>query len=418
MADKNQMFIGVDALKEVATKVGTQIVMGPAYSDVELLQRMRIKVISGVQYKQVETLLVRKGGTTRRKVVGSTMNNKLGFLKERELEAKLSWNRFTDNIDNYVETNFGTDGMAGGEYPLSTAATEAILKTYAEDLTDNLFFGNVDNEDEALALYNGFHTYIAHDIEAGYISVSNHNLIECEAIEAPTDATDTTPYDIVLGVYAKLDPRLRKQKEILCYCDTLRGVYIAQGYANRSGGHSKVQYKDDGTFTIPEMPRVVFVPEDAFGVGDRLIFTIPENFQYGVDNLNNKTHVDVERNVAVDSQEVVFQIQSIQGTRVLNPFSSAFAMTNGSISANPFAGDFNGSKLIVNYDEAECKGIKVNDEAYTEAKEFAENTILKIEATPAAGYEFDQWSNGSKNNPLSLTATGMPIALTAIFKKQ
>lgn len=412
MAD---LFIGIDALQEVATKVGTQIVMGPAYSNVELLQRMRIKVISGVQYKQVETLLVRKGGTTRRKVVGTTLSNQVGFLKERELEATLSWNRYKDNIDNYVETNYGTDAV--GEYPISNAATEAILKNYAEDLTDNLFFGNVDSEDPSLNLYNGFHTYLAHDIAAGIINTANHNLIECEAIEAPTDSTDTTPYDIVMGVYAKLDPRLRKQKEILCYCDVLRGVYIADGYANRSGGHSKVHYNDDGTYTIPEMPRVTFVPEDAFGVGDRLIFTIPENFQYGVDNLNNQTHVDVDKNVAEDSREVVFQIQSIQGTRVLNPFSSTFAMTNGSISSNPFAGDFNGSKLYVNADATECVSIKVNDEVYTTPKDFDANAIIKIEATAATGYTFQQWSNGSTANPLSITATGMPIALTALFKK-
>lgn len=412
------MFIGVSALQEVATEVGKTIIMGPAYDNQALIKRMRIKVISGVQFKQVETLLVRKGGTTRRKVVGDPMNNQAGFLKERVLEAKLSWNRYTDNVDNYVETNFGTDGTAGGAYPLMNAAVEAVLKNYAEDLTDNLFFGNVDSETPALALYNGFHTYIAHDIADGLINVENHNLIETEAIVAPTDATDTTPYDIVLGVYAKLDPRLRKQKEILCYCDVLRGVYIAEGYANRSGGHSKVRYNEDGTFTIPEMPRVTFVPEDAFGVGDRLIFTVPENFQYAVDTDSSRSKVEVARNVSVDMQEVVFQIQSIQGTRVLNPFSSAFAMTNGSIAANNFAGDYTNSKLVINYSETECTGVKVNDEAYTEAKEFAENSVLKIEATAATGYVFDQWSNGSKANPLSITATGMPLALTAIFKKQ
>ena len=62
-------FIGREALTHVAEQVGKQIVMGPAYEDPELLDRLGIQVISGVQYKKTDHLLVRKGGTTRRKKV-------------------------------------------------------------------------------------------------------------------------------------------------------------------------------------------------------------------------------------------------------------------------------------------------------------------------------------------------------------
>ncbi len=417
--DQKNAFIGIDALNEVATKVGSQIIMGPAYTNAELLKRMRIKVISGIQFKQVETVLMRKGGTTRRKKVGNSVESNLGLLKERKLEVKLAWNRFRDNIDNYVETVFGTNGRAGGKYPLSTSACEGILKTYAEDNTDNLFFGDVDKEktQPGLALYTGFHTYLAHDIALGLINKANRNLIECDAIVAPVDADDSTPYDTVFEAFMSLDPRLRKQKEILCYCDVLRGVYIAQGYANKNHSHVKVKYKDDGTFTIPEMPRVTFVPEDAFGVGDRLIFTIPENFQYGVDSLGNQTFVKAQVGSDQDMQDIIFQIQSLQGTRVLQIQSSCFAMTNGSIAENAISGDFRNAKLVVNYNETECSGVKVNGEAYDEPKEFAENAIITVEATAAAGYKFDRWSTGSTDNPLAITATGMPIVVAPIFTK-
>ena len=131
MADnKAPEFIGREALTHVAEQVGKQIIMGPAYEDPELLDRLGISVISGVQFKKTDHLLVRKGGTTRRKKVGTPVENKIGFLKERTLIAKLTWNRYKDNIDNYVETVFGTDGKPGGDYPMSTVAVEAILKSY------------------------------------------------------------------------------------------------------------------------------------------------------------------------------------------------------------------------------------------------------------------------------------------------
>ena len=65
MADnKAPEFIGREALTHVAEQVGKQIIMGPAYEDPELLDRLGISVISGVQFKKTDHLLVRKGGTT------------------------------------------------------------------------------------------------------------------------------------------------------------------------------------------------------------------------------------------------------------------------------------------------------------------------------------------------------------------
>ena len=201
MADtstKQTYALSTDEIKHVAEQVGKQVIMGPAYYDPELIDRMGIQVISGVQFKKVDTLLVRQGGTTRRKVVGKPVSNKIGILKERTLEAKLSWNRFTDNIDRYVETVFGTDGKPGGDYPFSTTAAEAIMRTYAEDLTANLFFGDGDNdvyaekerkgetltpeekEKAKLSLYNGFHTNINLDIADFFLLNHAH---ECAVVD-------------------------------------------------------------------------------------------------------------------------------------------------------------------------------------------------------------------------------------------
>ena len=416
-------FIGTEALEHVAEQVGKQIIMGPAYEDPELLDRLGIQVISGIQFKKIDHLLVRKGGTTRRKVVGTPVENKIGFLKERTLVAKLTWNRYKDNIDNYVETVFGTDGKAGGDYPLSTVAAEAVLKTYAEDLKSNLFFGDMslessaDEDKQKLSLYDGFHTVIAADIEGGIISASAHNLIHCDAITLPANAHDSAPFDAVLAWYTKWDPRLRQQKLVKLHCDVLRGLYIAQGYANKYHGNSKVNYLANGNFTVPEMPRVEFCPSDAWGVGTRLMATIPNNLQYGVDSENNQTFCKVQVGSDDDAQDVIFQIQSIQGTRLMNPLPSAFVMSDGSIAENVVNGDYTNSKLIVNVNDSALGSVQVNGKAYNEPAEFAPNAIISLKAVPAsADKEFKSWSNGKTDAEITITATGMPMAITAFFE--
>lgn len=419
MADNAAQFIGRDALTLVAEQVGKQVVMGPAYNDPELLDRLGIQVISGVQYKRTDHLLVRKGGTTRRKVVGTPVENKIGYLKERTLVAKLSWNRYRDNIDNYVETVFGTDGKPGGDYPFSTLACEAILKSYAEDLQSNLFFGKIANEESAnadlhkLSLYDGFHTNIAQDIEDGIISKANGNLVECDAIAAPTDNSDTTPFDTVLEWYGKWSSALRQAKNVKLYCDVKRGIYIAQGYANRFHGNYKVNYLPNGNFTVPEMPRVEFCPSDAWGDGTRLMATIPNNLQYGVDSENNQTFVKTQFGSDEDAQDVIFQIQSIQGTRIMNPLASAFVISDGELTENVINGDYEKDTLVVNV--SGNGSVTVNDVAYDTPQEFAANSIIKLKATASSGAKFSQWSNGKTDEEISIVATGYPMAITAIF---
>ena len=118
MATLPKDFIGTTALQHVADQVSKEILMGPGYTDADEMDRLGIDVISGVQYKRTIHVLLRKGGTTRRKDVHTKVNSELGFLKERTITVKLAWDHYTDNIDKYCETPFGTD--AQGQYPLST----------------------------------------------------------------------------------------------------------------------------------------------------------------------------------------------------------------------------------------------------------------------------------------------------------
>ncbi len=431
MATLPKDFIGKDALQHVAEQVSKEILMGPGYTDAEEMDRLGIDIVSGVQFKRTFHILLRKGGTTRRKDVRTKVNSEAGFLKERTLTVKLSWDHYTDNIDKYCETIFGTD--AQGQYPLSTTATEAILRNYADNLTACLWHGDIDldkggenvpAQDQAMALYDGFHTCIKHDIEDGIISEANGNLIPCEAITAPADNNDSTPYDNFLAWHMKWDARLRKANTRV-YMSELTAQYIAAGYANKFHGNFKVDYEPGGNFKLPGLSRVTICPVADFGEGDRMYATIDKNFVYGVDTESNHTYVGVRVSTDNDMRDIQFQIQSIQGAGIKNPFKYAFCMSDGSLaSAELVAGDYTNSNLVVTLAKANAQDagnidgtVKVNGTAYKDPIETSVNQIISLEATDGTNYKFVNWSNGSTEKKIQLTATGMSMGLTAFFKK-
>lgn len=428
MANLPKDFIGLDALQHVAEEVSKEIVMGPGYSDAEEMDRLGIDIVQGVQFKRTFHLFIRKGGTTRRKDVHREINSEAGFLKERTLVAKLTWDKFPGNIDDFCETVFGTN--AQGEFPLSSQAVEAILKDYADNLAACLWFGDIslDNGDDsvpaheqAMALYNGFHTCIKQDIEDGLISVANGNLIPCEAITAPANNDDSTPYDNFLDWHMKWDERLRKVPTRV-YMNETTAMNIAAGYANKFHGNFRVEYNQGDNFKLPGLSKVTLCPISGFGEGDRMYATIDKNFVYGVDTLSTQQYVSVRLGSDRDHRDLSFQIQSIQGCGLRSFLRSAIAISDGNLTSTEYvAGDYTHTKLVITVagtDGQKSDGtVKVNDVTYTEPVDTTPNQIITLEATDGATYKFDGWSNGKKDKKIQLTATGMNMGLTAFFKK-
>lgn len=428
MATNPKNFIGIDALQHVAEQVSKEILMGPGYTDAGEMDRLGIDIVTGVQFKRTFHILLRKGGTTRRKDVHTKVESEVGFLKERTLTVKLAWDHFTDNIDKYCETVFGTD--AQGQYPLSTAATEAVLRNYADNLTANLWNGNIDLDkggenvparDQAMALYDGFHTCVKHDIEDGLISEANGNLVPCEAITEPSDNNDSSPYDNFVKWHRKWDERLRKQK-VLVYMSETTAANIAAGYANKYHGNFKVEYEAGGNYKLPGLSKVTLCPVADFGEGDLMYATVEKNFAYGVDTLSNQTYVGVKVGTDDDMRDIQFQIQSIQGAGIKNPFKYAFCMSDGNLASTEFvAGDFDNTNLVVTIvgtDGQKPDGsVKVNNVAYIKPIETTINQVLAFEAVDGTNYKFVNWSNGSTEKKIQLVATGMNMGLVAFFKK-
>lgn len=421
-------FIGISALKEVANQVFKSVVQGPAFANPEEMTRLGIKTVSGIQYKRTLNVFIRKGGTTRRKDMNPTMDGTIGFLKERVLTAKLSWFKGRDNIDRYCETVIGVNSQAA--YPLSTVAVEAVLRTFADDRYNNLWWGDIDNdvegasdEQKAMGLYDGFLTCIKHDIEDGIISEANRNLIHCEAISAPANATDSSAYKNFRDAYMSLDPRLRRQK-VYAYMTPETAINIADGYALQSYGTHKLNVVDGGNYVIPELPKLTLAPVEGMGVGDRIIFSVEGNLIYAVDTDGEQTGVDVALGSDNDLRDIVFQCQAISGAMVVSTLAHSFAITDGSLQSTDFlSGDYTNSNLVVTIAHSDADTgkidakVKVNGAEYKTPVETTPNQIVTVVAEDSATYKFVSWNTGSTEKTLQLTATGMNMGLTAFFKK-
>ena len=414
-------FIGISNLQHIADQFAPQVIMGPAYFAPEELDRLGISVISGVQFKNTKVVLARKGGTTRRKKVGEDVKSKIGFLQERVLTAYLTKNRYWDNRDRYVESPYQVEGSAEFSYPFSEMAFEAIMKSYGEDIFANLFFGDIENEKvkgkEHLSLYDGFHTLIRHDIDAGRISEANGNLVKSGTIDAPTDTEDFSAWTNFYAWYRDWSPAL-KRVDVLVYVSTETGMAISAAYTNKYHGNPTVVTTEaNGNFKVKELPKVTFVPSDDWGKGDRMMATIPGNLEYGVNSLDSRSKIVVQEGSDNDSEDIIFQVQSIQGCRVLNILPSEFCVNDGSIADLTVTGDYMKDNVTVLSSDTTLGTVTVNGATPDNTKEYAEGTTLTLKATATSSGKFVKWNNGATTDTIQVVTTGQPMAFVAMFAK-
>lgn len=414
-------FIGINALQELATKLSPNIVVGAAHFRPDVFTRMKIKVSTGLQYKDVVTVMLRKGHTTVRKVVGEKVSSQGGYLIERKMVGRLDMLKFDDNKDNYVELAVvDANDNTRFNYPLSELAFMVAVANYGEDLFDCLWHGDdtiaKDAENAYLRLYTGFIPYLNNDIKERLISEEMGNLVHINAIEAPDSTSDISAYTEFKKFRSKWSPNLQNAPEVMIYCTEETGSAIADAYGNSKGNNRDVIYMEDGNFKIPEYRNIIFAPEASFGVGDKMIATIPYNFEYGVDTLNSRTFVSVREGSDNDHMDISYQVQSIQGTRVIRIDSSSFCMTDGALLPNNVAGDYTKNLFVVNTNDTKLGTVTVNGKAPENDTDYPANTTLNLVATATSTGEFVGWSNGETGASITVVTKGQPGGIMAIFK--
>ena len=143
--DKKNNALSVDQILTITREVEPDILESAALVNDSVFEDLQINVIRDLE--NVSSLMVfdRKIGTTRRYQAGKELRSKVGFMHERELKVALSWNRYTENIQNFREKAPFSILGSNETYAFSATQTAFLLNqmaiSYSTDLLSNLFFG-------------------------------------------------------------------------------------------------------------------------------------------------------------------------------------------------------------------------------------------------------------------------------------
>ena len=163
--DNKHNALSVDQIMTITREVEPDILESASLVNDSVFEDMKINVIRDLENVNALMVFDRKVGTTRRYQANKPLNNKIGFMHERELKVALSWNRFTENIQNFREKAPFSILGSNDTYAFSSTQTAFMLaqmaKIYSQDVLSNLFFGKESKGvEDAFGLYDGYFAHI------------------------------------------------------------------------------------------------------------------------------------------------------------------------------------------------------------------------------------------------------------------
>ena len=430
---ENAKVIGLENVQSVANKLSPNIVFGPAYYMKDELDRLGIKVETGVQHQLTKTVFAGKGGQTRRKEVGNVKESKLGYLFSRKLTANICVHRIRCNEDDFQEKpgNITVNGSAEMHFEKTEMFMTEQASLFSQDIYNNVIGGDATSNNEEMNLFDGLLTVMATDINDGTVSQTAKNLIPSGTFDAPQTEGDSAAYDEFVAWHNKWDARLKKQK-VNVYLPTDIAQAIADAYEQKHRSHKSVTELDNGNYQIKSdgLQKLTFIPVDDIK-GNLVFASIEGNLLLGVNNDSDDSFVKVLPEPSQDVKDLVMQIQGIFGFMLVDPTARAFVTNGGAAEMTFNSGDYTKDAIYAtaNTDkDGKAMGtvvIKNGSDTVESGDEVAKGTVLTLTATARAAdatagvkaTTFVKWSNGQTTATINVTATGDPMSITAIFRE-
>lgn len=329
--------LSIDEIKELTTSIQTEILESPAFLSSELLEKLGINVLTGIEYRNLQYAIKRRSGTTRPYNSGKNKNSTIGKVKQTELIVKLAMNRFVDNIQYYREKEpfkVNTDGKY--EASNSMANIRQICSEFTEDILSNIFFGlyNINGDNGSLSNYDGFFAKAAKQYA--------EKRIRTGAFVPTTAATASDNWEILVNFITKLPASLKHAAR------NTEGVYIHMSSASKallldSYGRTFPALKpneiNDLDVKFLNLGNYHILADDLMGEGSLMMATTYKNLEFGVDSLNNLAAVQVDRDNN-DFNNIIYQIQSAQGTRIKDTGLVAFNDQVNTFTPSDYIGDY------------------------------------------------------------------------------
>lgn len=434
------MVLTLEQVKQLTTQMQTEILESPAFLSDELLAKYGIRVITGIEFKDLQYAVKRAGGSSRAYKKGETVNSTAGKVEEKELVVKVAWNRYVDNIEDYREKepfHVATDGSGRYVAPASEVKIRAIGANFTEDCISNIFYGirSDVNAYKGLSLFDGIFKKLSHeDI------LPNLKVIETGAFSAVTEATKTDNWDAFVAFVSSLPAPFQKAmraggKGVKILCSPKTKALIVESYTRTFTTLSPITVNDVSLGFIQYGDKLALTGCELIGEGSLLMAVVDGTLDYGVDSLNNKNHVEVDKDQN-DFSNIIFEIKAAMGTRVIDESKVAFNDQKNSFRLSDYSGDYidEDNEIVMEFDatngiaEASDEGdgdpetftltvTSANAEqgTVTGGGSYTSGATATLTATPESGYDFDKWSDGDTNATRTVTVTE-DKTYTATFK--
>lgn len=297
--------------------------------------------------KDVRTEAQRRGGLLRPYDPANLdySDNLLSF-KERILDPQKSVISMKDSISNYSTKKLLNNPKAASgvnqtkKHPFEDLIVSQTVKTATEDVLDALFSSEyniaVRNPQGS---FDGLDTKIDNYVVSTEISAANKNYFVhgVNQIAAPVDATDTIAIDQAV-LFVRFANLHLKRKGLL-YMTPNVYQYLIDALENKNKYKSADLTAVESYINQKSGASIKIVVTPFMGTGNRLILTIPGNFEFGMDTFSDPYFVQV-RNPYEDPNLVQFWLQADFGTRINSLHPKEFLVNDGTPAANALSGDY------------------------------------------------------------------------------
>lgn len=325
----------ISSLSESAITYQRDLQYLPYATMAPVLGQLGIRLYPGIQNKHVMTNYLRTAGIARPYVAGTIEDSQVGKAEQKTLETFLAYANVKDNIQNYKDITVGPDVLLGKNtskrHPWQMVMLNSIVRTFAEDVLDALFHAVRNTATRTpMGIFDGYNKIIDTAIAGGSIAAGEGNYFTTGSI------TSTNAYDQLEGMYKSAHPLLRQANTIM-----VMPYHIADKYDLDFFDVHKYKPTVDkfGRTFIESSGGKCAIVRTPYQGGSRVYITIPGNFHFGFDSMQDQNFVQV-RNPYTDPNDVQFWLQAGYGTRILNFHKKVFMVNEQADDSVAYSGDY------------------------------------------------------------------------------
>lgn len=395
--------INVQGLNETATIIRPELLIYPVVYKKDFLRAMGVDTIGGIQDKMRQYDYERRGGLMRPyNPLMNASREKIGQIYENDLVVHLASGIHEDNIQDYKPNTVGGMSLLGTNKTYRNPAERLILyslmATWTEDLMDVLFHGVRNPAGESpYDLFDGWYTQIQKYKLEGRINEANKNLVPTGAILS-SGSDDTKPFYQIENFLSGVHPTLAGRPAIL---HVTQNTFNAYQLAAAKVFGSTLNVDQWGLIQLKNRPNIKMFVNPSMGEGDLLILTVDFNLQLGFDSLSDDEYVMV-RNIKDDANIATMNIQARYGEAIRSIHAKYFCINDGSLTPISWSGDVFNLQHTVKASVVSNGTVSISPQK----EKYDKEDEVTLTVSPESGYQFDQWSNGVTQNPLTIKVKG------------